>query len=193
MGAPINDRDKCGQTALHYAVCHHDALPLVNIITECGAQVDPDRQGDGWTPLHLAAMFGKLPVVLKLLEMGADATIKGWNGETPEDVAKRFKNHRLADVLHSPRQAHAPRSFPSQFMNIMKKHETPMLIMFTEEQVKWRDDDGNTILHYAAWTGNIYLARSIFDSAKAKKLISVANKNGAIPLALAIIASQVLT
>ena len=56
-----------------------------------------------------------------------------------------------------------------------------------------RDDDGNTILHYAAWTGNIYLARSIFDSAKAKKLISVANKNGAIPLALAIIASQVLT
>ena len=100
MDTPINDRDGYGQTALHYAVCHHDAVPLVSILAECGAQLDPDRQGDGWTPLHLAAMFDKIAVVLKLLEFGADPTVKARNGETPEDVAKRFKNHRLADVLH---------------------------------------------------------------------------------------------
>lgn len=100
MDTPINDRDALGQTALHYAVCHHDALPLVTILAENGAQLDPDRQGDGWTPLHLAAMLNKLDVVLKLLEMGADHTVRASNGDTPEDVAKYFKNHRLADVLH---------------------------------------------------------------------------------------------
>ena len=45
MGAPINERDSLGQTALHYAVCHQNSLELVTVITEsCGAQVDPDRQ-----------------------------------------------------------------------------------------------------------------------------------------------------
>ena len=100
MGAPINDRDSLGQTALHYAVCHQNALPLVTIMTEKGAQVDPDRQGDGWTPLHLAAMMGKYEVTLKLLEMGADPTTKATNGDTAEDVAKRYKNYALADVLN---------------------------------------------------------------------------------------------
>ena len=100
MNAPINDRDAYGQTALHYAVCHQDALPLVTLMVDSGAQLDSDRQEDGWTPLHLAAMFNKLEVVLKLLEMGADPKIKATNGDTPEDVAKTFKNHRLADVLN---------------------------------------------------------------------------------------------
>ncbi len=100
MGAPINDRDAYGQTALHYAVCHQDALTLVTILINNGAQLDPDRMGDGWTPLHLAAMFNKLDVVLKLLEMGADPSVRAANGDTPEKVAKSYKNHRLADVLH---------------------------------------------------------------------------------------------
>ena len=81
-------------------------------------------------------------------------------------------------------------SFPSQFMNIMKKHETPPPpIKLTDEQINWRDEDGNTILHYAAWTGNIYLARTIFEDAKS--LIGVQNKKGATPMAMAIIATQV--
>ena len=28
MGAPINEKDSVGQTALHYAVCHHYALQV---------------------------------------------------------------------------------------------------------------------------------------------------------------------
>ena len=43
-GAPINERDSLGQTALHYAVCHQNSLELVTVIAESGAQVDPDRQ-----------------------------------------------------------------------------------------------------------------------------------------------------
>jgi len=58
------------------------------------------RQCDGWTPLHLAAMFGKVEVVRKLLQAGASTTIKGTDGQTPENISKRFRFHQLADMLN---------------------------------------------------------------------------------------------
>ena len=73
----------------------------------------------------------------------------------------------------------------------MRKHDSPTTLKFKDEHISWRDEDGNTILHYAAWTGNVYLARAIFDSAKAKTLIGVANNKGATALAFAIISTQV--
>ena len=75
----------------------------------------------------------------------------------------------------------------------MKKLENPPVLgyIFKDEHVDWRDEDGNSILHYASWTGNIYLVRNLFDSAKGKKLITVSNNQGATPLAMAILASQV--
>ena len=77
----------------------------------------------------------------------------------------------------------------------MKKLENPPVLgyIFKDDHINWRDEDGNSILHYAAWTGNIYLVRNLFDSAKGKKLITVSNNQGATPLAMAIIASQVST
>ncbi len=211
MGAPLNDRDAYGQTALHYAVCNQHALPLVTVITDAGAQVnkqscliriflhflhvqvDPDRMGDGWTPLHLAAMFGKKEVALKLLEAGADTSIKSSIGETAEDVAKRFNNHRLADVLSSPRSDFAPTGFPSQYADLLRKLDSMPANppKFKEEHVNWRDEDGNSLLHYATWTGNTYLARAMFDSPKMRKLVSSVNNKGGTPLAMAILASQV--
>lgn len=76
----------------------------------------------------------------------------------------------------------------------MRKYDEPPPAAFKikDEHVDWRDEDGNTLLHYAAWIGNIYLARNIFDSPKARKLVAVSNNKGATPLAMAIIASQVL-
>ena len=55
----------------------------------------------------------------------------------------------------------------------------------------WTDEDGNSLLHLAAWHGDVHLARSFFDSVKGRKLVTVANKKGSTPLAMAIIAGQV--
>lgn len=96
----------------------------------------------------------------------------------------------LLVYFYSPREAHTPTSFPSQFMNIMKKHEGPVQLKLTEDHFNWRDEDGNSIFHYAAWTGNIYLARALFESARGRNLIETANNKGATPVAMAIIACQ---
>ncbi len=43
----------------------------------------------------------------------------------------------------------------------------------------------------SAWLGRIYLSRAFFDSIKGRKLVTVQNRKGAVPLAMAIIAGQV--
>ena len=169
-------------------------------------------------------MMNKYDVALKLLEMGADSKTQALNGDTAQDIARKFKHYHLADVLnryfsilfcfffqitictkllttfqnisfHSPRNTYSPNNFPSHFGDIMKKLENPPVLgyIFKDDHINWRDEDGNSILHYASWTGNIYLVRNLFDSAKGKKLITVSNNQGATPLAMAIIASQVST
>ena len=102
MGAEINELDSVGQTPLHYAVCHPYALPIVKVLVEKGADLNLKRPADGWTALHLSAMFGKADVTHCLLAKGADPSIRGiapWC-ETAEDIAKRYRHHQLADLLH---------------------------------------------------------------------------------------------
>ena len=98
-------------------------------------------------------------------------------------------------LLNFYRAQYAPKSFPTHFGDIMKKYngDAPPLLgyIFKDEHIEWRDEDGNTILHYATWTGNVYLTRNLFDSNKGKRLINVQNNRGVTPLAMAIIASKV--
>ena len=51
-----------------------------------GAEINAiDKENN--TPLHEAARKGRLNVVQVLLKHGADATVKGYNGETPAEKA----------------------------------------------------------------------------------------------------------
>jgi len=61
-GAPVEDVDSCNQSPLHYAVCHHNAEELTLALLEKGCNANVARNGDGFTPLHLAVMLGKTKV-----------------------------------------------------------------------------------------------------------------------------------
>ena len=100
MGAQINELDSIGQTPLHYAVCHSYALPIVRVLVDKGADLNIKRNPDGWTVLHLSAMFGKADIVQCLLEAGADPSIRDTLDKTAEDIAKHYRHHQLADLLH---------------------------------------------------------------------------------------------
>ena len=85
--------------------------------------------------------------------------------------------------------------YPKQYEEIfgfLKDHKGELpVIKFKEDQIAWKDEEGNSLLHLAAWRGEIPASRCIFNSIKARKLTSVQNKKGATPLALAIISGQV--
>ena len=60
-----------------------------------------DRSADGFTPLHLAAYFGKVDAVRALLAAGADANAvgTGWMRGTPLHSAVSARHRTIAGVL----------------------------------------------------------------------------------------------
>lgn len=109
MDAPLNELDSVGQSPLHYAVCHAFAKDLVPMLVEAGCQVDVQRRGDLWTPLHLAVMLGCDWHVLRALVVQgeADVELRDSRSMSPIDVAFKYRRFQVVDFLmrwreHSP-------------------------------------------------------------------------------------------
>ena len=84
-----NARNENGRTPLHYAA-QGVAPALVSALVKAGAKVNARDTRGGWTPLHLAAWFGKTPaVVAALLSAGADPAARDKAGKTPWDYAEQ--------------------------------------------------------------------------------------------------------
>ena len=89
-----------------FSFCHLDSAVDVDsdriikwLIEEKGANVD-NTDGNGWTPLHLAAQDGKFEAVKALVE--CDATIEMQTENSDENaikIAKRKKHTRIAEYL----------------------------------------------------------------------------------------------
>lgn len=111
--------------------------------------------GDGWTPLHLAAHFGRSEVMDVLLAAGAD-------------VEARSTNALRNTPLHA---AAAGRS-----------KEAVALLVSRNADVTARQHGGWTALHQAAQAGLVEVARLLLDRGADP---SAANDEGLTPLALA--------
>lgn len=75
-----------GSTALPLAISQiEEPAPFVHMLISAGANVNV-RNGDGMTPLHLAALFGRLETAKILVRAGADATATNSEGKTPFQV-----------------------------------------------------------------------------------------------------------
>lgn len=92
-----NAPDQEGKTWMHHAIRLHQ-IKLLQMLLERGADINiPDKAG--WTPLHMAAWMGRPEVVAFLLANGADPCAYDINGKQPHEVARKYKNHEVADLL----------------------------------------------------------------------------------------------
>lgn len=87
-GADVNIADDSGDTSVHMACClSKGSASMVKILLKAGAYADP-LNFSGYTPLYIAASYGKVEATRILAVAGADPLRKNWNGETPAEKLK---------------------------------------------------------------------------------------------------------
>jgi len=97
QGADANQKDKLGETPLHYAAEHGSRLVAELLITN-GANVNI-KNNNGETPLHCATFWGYRQMVKLLIASGADIAAKTNEGQTALDIATQQDYPGLGDLL----------------------------------------------------------------------------------------------
>ena len=64
------------------------------LVEQGGADLNAQEDGNGYTPLHIAALMGNAPLALYLLSRGASANRRMHSGTSPIDYA--IMDHRLS-------------------------------------------------------------------------------------------------
>jgi hypothetical protein len=77
--------DDDGKTIFHYGVTSQNEVDNVTVFVKAGWGVN-DGDLNGQTPLHIAAQYGTLESVQRLLELGADPSVTDIFGRTPAEV-----------------------------------------------------------------------------------------------------------
>jgi len=98
-GADVNKaRTTQYETTALYIAAQNADLAAVTMLIAAGADVNMAETGHGMTPLYYAANKGYTAIVSKLLQHGADKSIRGWMFETPLEAAQRM-NHAATVAL----------------------------------------------------------------------------------------------
>ncbi|KAK0146199.1 Ankyrin repeat, SAM and basic leucine zipper domain-containing protein 1 [Merluccius polli] len=81
---------------------------VINLLVSHGAHVNA-QDSNGYTALAFAAQYGRVEAALKLLQVGADKTIRTKDGESPADISLAYKHTRLTQILTASGQEHNQR------------------------------------------------------------------------------------
>ncbi|MBV8624878.1 MAG: ankyrin repeat domain-containing protein [Herbaspirillum sp.] len=87
-----------GWTALHYAAINGSS-EIVKLLLDASAYVDAESPDEQMTPVMLAAMRGRVAAVAALRDGGADLSLKNKEGLTALDLARRYGQEEVIDVL----------------------------------------------------------------------------------------------
>ncbi|XP_038674992.1 ankyrin repeat domain-containing protein 42-like isoform X1 [Scyliorhinus canicula] len=163
-GVDTNPTDKNGWRSVHYAA-FHGRLGCLQLLVRWGADVNEVDQ-DGNLPAHLAAMEGHLHCFKFLVCKGASMThilgARNDQGETPEDLAKRFYKDNIEQYIaaveyerdHPVDQENL--AFPAHVSAFKGDHEAlRQLVESGVININERDDKGSTPMHKAAGQGHI--------------------------------------
>ena len=136
-GGDAQMKDKRGRTALHYA-CEEGHLEVVKCLVVFGGV--NERDNEGRTPLHYAAANGKIAVVGYLVRHGGN--VNEWDNKGRTPIAIASSRHYWDVVDH-----------------LIKNGGTVT--------VNERDEEGVTLLHFAAQEGHLEVVRCLVEEKRA--------------------------
>ena len=165
-GANINQKDKRGNTALHYAAKHGFA-EMVTLLLDNKANINQPNN-NGWTPLWVAAETGKIEVVKLLLDNGANANPVDTEGNTPLHYAAYNGHTETCKLLlengAGVNQANEYEETPLHQAAERGKIEVAKLLLDNEANIHAEDKYGYTPLYKAARKGHTEIVKLLLDN-----------------------------
>ncbi len=182
-----NARNEIGRTPLHLAA-QGQVPAVVAALAKAGAEVNARDQRGGWTPLHLAAWFGKSPAVIKaLLGAGADLEAKDEAGKTPWDYARA--NPALKEMdFQERRKAVSCKDWNTKAFFERAGAADVSRCLKAGSKVSARDETGRMPLHLAAHHSKTPEVVKSLVNAGAR--VGARDETGATPLHTAAVASR---
>lgn len=160
----VNRRTMEGETPLLLACRFQDSTELVQMLLDCGANVDLGNN-ENHTPLHEACRNGRLSVTKILVAAGANVNETNYNNFTPLHCAVSSTNATLvkfliskgADVSIQDECGRTSLFLASELQrwNMIKHMETALCPVDT------RSVDGATALMVAAQSGNLKVVQEL--------------------------------
>lgn len=97
--ARIDLVDESGSTALHRAAGWEQPHIVLYLVREWNADMEVQREDDGFTSLILTAYYGKLESAEMLLNLGANIEALSFDGRTAAHIAMDRCNYELLELL----------------------------------------------------------------------------------------------
>ena len=192
-GCILSAADKFHSFVLHKAVFSINAEPLVEFLLQNGC--DPNQKdGEGSTPLHLAASIGNEKAVRLLLAHNADPMIRNMDGQNVICCAAFWKKDAVARALFDHCSCKKmisdwdTRGKNALHYAIAGDLDCVVIHMIGKAGLKESQDaEGNTVLHAAAKKGNTAMLKAILELEDAHLYINEPSETGATPLHVAAI------
>lgn len=72
---------------------------MIELLLNNGAKINKKMRSSERTALHMAAFTGYIPLIILLIEMGANLRVQDIRGDTPYDLAIRYFHYEAAQLL----------------------------------------------------------------------------------------------
>lgn len=135
----INETDSPGWTLLHSAA-RDDRADVAAALLDMGAQIEQAATDTGWTPLHVAALYGATKTTETLLQRNANPNARATNkdGNTPlHNAAARGRIDDIMTLLAhgaDPRQTNDDNFTPRDFAVMQNQlAAAASLLRYTEQ------------------------------------------------------------
>ena len=172
-GIGINDRDKYGTTAIHYAVRGHsdEGSATLTFLIEKGGDVSA-KDGLGKTPLMEAAHAGAQRAINILIDAGARVNDRDDSGSTPlhyaawargtesKDDSVRLLLSRGAEIEARDKEGLTPLLVASEHDRVLSLGE----LIRHKANINAQDNDGWTGLMYAARRNNLEALKVLLEN-----------------------------